>query len=258
MWHRSGQGLRRASLAAALLAAGLAPAAASAQELFVNGMPAEQEGYETRVVRYADLNLASPEGARSLARRVHAAVHGVCLDSLTGFRDLETRIAERSEGLPVLVVEYLTALAASADETNVLDHVPPGAAELLRARLGEVDALGRQVLGAAAIMGRTFDAAMIQRVSRRTPDETVRVIEAAVGAGLIAGSAAGEERYDFHHEAIRQQLLADMTPARRRLLHLRLADLAEDLPGPAGERAGLVARHAEAAGDGARAARAHR
>lgn len=172
--------------------------------------------------------------------------------------DLETRIAERSEGLPVLVVEYLTALAASADETNVLDHVPPGAAELLRARLGEVDALGRQVLGAAAIMGRTFDAAMIQRVSRRTPDETVRVIEAAVGAGLIAGSAAGEERYDFHHEAIRQQLLADMTPARRRLLHLRLADLAEDLPGPAGERAALVARHAEAAGDGPRAARAHR
>ncbi|HEX5465543.1 MAG TPA: AAA family ATPase [Candidatus Limnocylindrales bacterium] len=172
--------------------------------------------------------------------------------------ELQARVAERTEGLPVLVVEYLSALAASGDETDALSHLPPGAAELLRARLGEVDALGRQVLGAAAAMGRTFDLAMIQRVSRRTPDETVRVIDAAVAAGLIAGSPAGGQRYDFRHEAIRQQLLADMTPARLRLLHLRLADLAEQLPGPAGERAALVAQHAEAAGERARAAWAHR
>ena len=69
-------------------------------------------------------------------------------------RELSRRLYDETEGVPLLVVEYLNALTTGADDNW---PVPTGVNDLLRARLDRVSDTGRQVLAAAAVLGRSFD-----------------------------------------------------------------------------------------------------
>ncbi len=145
--------------------------------------------------------------------------------------DAAQRLWERTEGVPLLLVEYLRA---NGDD----ELVPAGARELLRARLDPVTQTGRQVLSAAAVLGRSFDADTVRAVSGRTDEETVTALEEAVRRGLVV---EGATEYDFAHALLRSVTLDETGLARRRLLHGRAADV---LDGPAA----VVARHLQQAG----------
>jgi tetratricopeptide (TPR) repeat protein len=116
--------------------------------------------------------------------------------------------------------------------------LPTGVRELLRARLDPVSETARQVLAAAAVLGRSFDTATVRAVSGRTDEETVAALEEGVGRGLVR---EGSREYDFDHELLRTLIYDDTSLARRRLLHGRAADA---LARPAA----VVARHLQLAG----------
>ena len=79
----------------------------------------------------------------------------------------------------------------------------------------------RQVLAAAAVIGRSFDVDTVRAASGRGDEETVTALEELVRRGLVR---EGRYDYDFAHEQLRR-LVADETGlARRRLLHGRVAD----------------------------------
>ena len=75
---------------------------------------------------------------------------------------------EETEGLPFLLVEYLNSLGGDPDWA-----LPAGARELLLARLDPVSETGRQVLAAAAAIGRSFDVDTVRAASGRGDEETV-------------------------------------------------------------------------------------
>ena len=155
------------------------------------------------------------------------------------------RLFAESEGLPFLVVEYLQVLDASSVSSDEWS-LPTGARDLMRARLGQVSEVGRQLLAAAAVIGRSFDADGVRLTSGRAEEEVVTGLEELAGHGLIR---EGGQEYDFSHETLRALVHADMSLARRRLLHRRAAQVSTD---PASQ-----ARHLQLAGDAEAAAAAH-
>jgi predicted ATPase len=132
---------------------------------------------------------ARPGTAAGLARQLHAV----------------------TEGLPFLLTEYLRAPAGDAEW-----RLPAGARELLRSRLASVSETGRQVLSAAAVIGRSFDSETVRVTSGRGEEETVDALEELSGRGLVREGAVD---YDFGHEQLRRLVYDDTSLARRRLLH---------------------------------------
>ena len=156
---------------------------------------------------------------------------------------LSSRLWERTEGVPLLLVEYLRALDPDSEELSL----PEGVRNVMRARLEPLSPTARQVLSAAAITGRSFAVDTVRVVSGRTDEETVSALEELVRRGVVR---EGVDDYDFSHEQLRTLVYDDTSLARRRLLHGRAAAVPR-LP------IGAVARHLHLAGRDAEAAAAH-
>ena len=162
--------------------------------------------------------------------------------------DVERRVFLESEGLPLFVAEYLAAMAAGEPVESVLTDELRG---LLDRRLAGLSDVARQVLGAAAAIGRSFDFDTVRQASGRSDEESVSALEDLVACGVVRESEDADPTYDFSHSKIRELAYEQMGPARRRLLHARIAAA---LSGPPG----LVASHLRLAGDQAGAAEQHR
>jgi tetratricopeptide (TPR) repeat protein len=178
-----------------------------------------------------------------------------------GSRPGEARIDalfESSEGLPLYVV------AALAEPGSAFTTTPGGVHALLRTRISSVSEVGRQILGAAAVIGRSFDPNLVRATSGRSDEETVQGLEELMRRGLvreIETSAADEPRLDFTHASLRDVAYGSLSLVRRRLLHGRVADALAGAPAsvrPDRSRWSLIAYHQTLAGHSQAAAEAHR
>jgi hypothetical protein len=149
------------------------------------------------------------------------------------------RLAAASEGLPLYVIEALTAGEGFVPET-----LPAGVSAVLRARLTAVGETAGQVLAAASVIGRSFDLATVRHTSGRTDEETVDALDEGLRRGLVREAPTG---YDFVHGALRDLAYEATSLARRRLLHRRVAEaLRLDLGGSGRDdlaRLVLIATH---------------
>jgi len=168
---------------------------------------------------------------------------------------LGRRLFEESEGVPLLVAEYLRALADGPAARGSAWPMPGNVRELLRARVNALDETSRQVLQAAAVLGRSFDAALAEQASGRSDEEAAAALETLIARGMVRGSS--DESCDFVHDKLRELVYEGIPLARRRLLHLRIAQsIARRARGKrAGELAGQAARHYQQAGADEDAAR---
>jgi DNA-binding SARP family transcriptional activator len=153
------------------------------------------------------------------------------------------RVFRESEGLPLFVAELL---APGVEPSSAAG----GVRAAFEARLDAVSETSAQVLNAAALIGRTFDADTLRLASGRSEEEVAGALEELSARGVILESDAA---YDFGHERLRAIAEDRVGLARRRLLHRRIA---QALQGRRDESA-IVARHLELAGDDAAAALAH-
>ncbi len=172
--------------------------------------------------------------------------------------DLMARLAEESEGVPLLAVEHLHALADDG-ETDPW-AIPAGIRELLERQVARLSGNAQQVLSAAAVIGRSFALDTLLDASGRDLEETVSALEELSASEIVAEiDGEGEPRYDFRHHRLREVVYEETSAARRRLLHGRVAAALESRRHRAGDArpsAGLVAHHLRAAGDDEGAARA--
>ncbi len=144
-------------------------------------------------------------------------------------------VFRESEGLALFVAELL----ATGDGT---DRPPGGARAAIEARLDAVSEASAQVLSAAAVIGRTFDADTVRFASGRSSEEIAVALEELGARGLILERGEG---YDFGHERLRTIVEQRIGLARRRLLHRRIA---RALSARRGEPA-ILARHFERSRD---------
>jgi DNA-binding SARP family transcriptional activator len=166
--------------------------------------------------------------------------------------ELERRVYLESEGLPLFVAEYVATLAVGAEPIE--GSLAGGMRDLLAARLVGLEAMARQLLETAAVIGRSFDLDTVRAASGRSDEETADGLEDLVARGLVRELAGPEPAYDFTHGKLRALAYEEIGLARRRLLHRRVA---EALPRTSGNAA-LVAAHLQHAGDPSSAAEQHR
>ena len=181
---------------------------------------------------------------------VRAAYHG------GGSAELGQRVHLESEGLPVFVAEYLATVHAGGEPAH--DALSPHARGLLDGRLAGLGDVARQVLGAAAAIGRSFDLDTVRHASGRSDEETVAALEELAARGVVAESSGAEPAYAFAHQKLRALVYEQTGLARRRLLHGRVAAALSSGRRPDGESAALVAQHLHLAGDHLGAAERHR
>ncbi len=174
--------------------------------------------------------------------------------------DLAQRLWTASEGLPLVLIEYLdllTSLPAFPAETDWA--LPQGVRELFQSRVQPVSEAGRQLLTAAAAIGRSFDYDLLQAVSGRTEEECVTGLEELLAYRLVREMDG--LTYDFYHDQLRALVYEEASAARRRLLHRRIAEaLVRTERGAGGEHDEipvLLARHYAAAGMAQEAIAAH-
>lgn len=168
---------------------------------------------------------------------------------------ITARLMQETEGIPFFVVEYLAMLGP---EAGLEWQMPSTIRELLRSRVGLVGQMARQVLGAAAVIDRSFDFDTVWRAGGRTELETVDALDELVRHGLVVSSL--DASYEFSHEKLREFIYGSMSPARRRVLHRRVAEAfiaADKRSGYSSQLVALIARHLQLGGLDEEAARYH-
>ena len=132
-----------------------------------------------------------------------------------------------SDGNPFIVVETVRALEqASATRGPGAPLLPPRVRELIAERLARLGRRARELLATAAVIGRQFDFALLQRAGGLTAAETAEAVEELVRRHVL--HRLGDE-LDFTHDRIRDTVYEAVLPARRRLLHGTVAAALEAL-----------------------------
>jgi DNA-binding winged helix-turn-helix (wHTH) protein/tetratricopeptide (TPR) repeat protein len=107
-------------------------------------------------------------------------------------------------------------------------EVPRNLRVVVGRRLGRLGAMTREILEAAATIGRSFPFDLLEAATAAAPDPLLDCLDEAEHTALIASSES-EARFEFSHELVRQVVLSSLSGARRERLHLDIANAIERL-----------------------------
>jgi predicted ATPase len=125
---------------------------------------------------------------------------------------------------------------------------------LIGRRLERLSEPAHRMLIAAAVVGRDFDAGLMEAFGELSGRELREALDEATRARLV--SALGSDTYRFSHDLVRQRVLAGMPLPRLQAYHLAVADTLERVYGKvAKEHASEIAYHLYQAGTAAAAVR---
>jgi DNA-binding SARP family transcriptional activator len=148
-------------------------------------------------------------------------------------------------GNPLLAIE-LARSAKGADEGGSFH-------ELVRERIARLDLDGADVLRWASLLAPRIDAASLVRVTGLGANRVGEILESAERLALLLPVERG---YRFSHDLVASSIYRDIAPARRKVMHARVAEILERDAAVDLDRAADLAHHASLSGDAALAARA--
>lgn len=210
---------------------------------------------EARVLKLP--GLAARDTAALLSSHLGTPADGAFVD----------RVHRVTEGNPLFIEEIARHVLSSgtpADAGNL--QIPERVVEIIRGRLEALDERVHELLSVAAVIGREFDLALLERASRLGRDEVFRRLEPALARRIVMSSPEPSGECRFAHALFREVLYDSMTLALRTEIHGRVADTlsewavtGEDLPmallshhhllAAPGGRSELAALYARKAGD---------
>lgn len=139
------------------------------------------------------------------------------------------------------------------DLDSFLDHwtLPSNIHLLLRRRLESISFQSRQVLFTAVVMGDEFTQELIEAVTGLDSEEVVQAFEELVWTHFIAPLHTKDTnpRYAVVHERIRNAIHLELSHARERMLHRKIAKALESFSTDGKQGASKIAKHYEAAGE---------
>ena len=191
-------------------------------------------------VRAEDADVAARLADRAAVVRLGALPRSAvdALAAAAGLTAHGEQVMARTAGHPLSVVEYLRALAQGDA------GVPESLADAVLTRVARLDAAGRTVVEAAAVLRRRIDPALLAALVESSDVATTRVCEELVRLRLLVRSG---HHYEFANDLLQECVHAALPPALSLAYHRRAADLTSDRPE-------MMAEHAHHAGDEPRAA----
>lgn len=139
---------------------------------------------------------------------------------------LQAAVWTASEGNPFVIVETIRAIGEEGGREGGGLLLPSRVREVIAGRLARLRPEIRQLVEAAAVIGRDFDFALLARAAGLTEADTAIMIEELVRRRLL--HAVGD-RIDFIHDRVREVARAAVLPLRRRVLHGGVARAMEQL-----------------------------
>ena len=170
----------------------------------------------------------------------------VLLDGAPADPGLRARILQAAEGNP-LFVEEMVAFVRESPGSGVA--VPATIQALLAARLDQLDAVERDLLGRGSVEGRSFHRGAVQALSPEGAELTVP-LTALVRRELLRPErpqVPGEDAFRFRHLLIRDAAYEALPKAVRADLHERFAAWVAERDSDVVERDELVGYHLERA-----------
>jgi predicted ATPase/tetratricopeptide (TPR) repeat protein len=157
--------------------------------------------------------------------------------------EAEVRLARtlqrETDGNAFFVVELLRHL----DESGMTGGLPGSIREVVGRRVARLGDKAMYVLSRAAVIGRDFELDVLNRVGDAEEDDLLDILEGAEQAALVAEDEGPGTRYRFVHALIQQTLYQDLSTARRRRTHERVAETLEALGGERSARFPELTRH---------------
>ena len=144
-------------------------------------------------------------------------------------------IYAKSEGHPF----FMTELSRQLRDENTLGlaeiAVPDAALHLVRQSLSKLEADARDVLAAAAVIGRTFELRLLRLITGLDWRTVMRSIDAAVEANVVVAAPDSNTTFSFAHDLLRAVLYDGLAPSEQRRWHGRTIE-ALDLRAEARDR----------------------
>lgn len=221
-----------------------------------NALASLRSGQGLETIR---LEAISPEAMRALLAELIGTNEGP--ERFSGW------LTERSGGNPFFALETLKALFESGalEERDGVWHtaldeittdyreleVPGRVAQLVERRVLRLSEPARRVVQAASVVREGFTVKLLSGVVGLSEFAVLDALEEVEKAGLVVNAR-------FHHDITRQSVYGGLADARRRALHLRVAEGLEGAAEPlviaqhwleGGEEAKAFPRLLEAAGD---------
>ena len=132
---------------------------------------------------------------------------------------------EQTEGNPYFVeevVRHLRDAGAPAAEAALAEAgVPAGVREVTARRSRRLSATAREVLHVAAVVGREFDVALLERVAGIRGEEVLAALGEVVRARMLHAVDGG---YAFTHALVRASLQDEVPAERRAHLHAAIGE----------------------------------
>ena len=136
-----------------------------------------------------------------------------------------------TEGNPFFAREVLALLLAEGRLDDPPDELPlpDGVRETIRRRLEPLDERQFATLEIAAIIGRTFHLATLERASPLERDSVLEALDAAAALGLVEPVPGSLGEYRFGHVLIRDTLFTGMPIAARLTGHRVVGEALEQV-----------------------------
>jgi DNA-binding SARP family transcriptional activator len=135
-----------------------------------------------------------------------------------------TRLYQETEGNPLFIIEMMRAHARGAGLRDG-HELPSTIQATIQARFVHITPQARDLLSKAAVIGRAFDYDLLAQISGMSEDILVTRLDELWRRRIIREH--GGTGYDFSHDKFREVAYAELSEARRRLLHRRVAQTLE-------------------------------
>jgi DNA-binding SARP family transcriptional activator len=144
------------------------------------------------------------------------------------------RIHQETEGNPFYIEEIVRNLvaagvhvgSATASELQRFE-LPEGVKRMIARRLERLNPGTIEWLRVASVVGRDFDAELLEQLLDLDEEQFLTALEEALAAGVLLESTAVPGRYSFAHTLIREALYEGMSAPRRARLHRRVGEALE-------------------------------
>ena len=167
---------------------------------------------------------------------------------------------QETEGNPLFVVEILRVPTwIDSSENNQSPSRAetfvqlPGIQAVVSRRLGQLSPAARAILEVAAVIGRSFTFGVVAQATHLDEDAVVRGLDELWQRRIVREH--GADAYDFTHGKLRDGGYLELSAARQRVLHRRVAEAMErEYAANLDSVSGQVAMHYQRAGRASQAA----
>jgi class 3 adenylate cyclase/tetratricopeptide (TPR) repeat protein len=240
-------------------------ATAGARNLLIVNFRPEYHAEWMQKSYYRQLPLAplGPEAIRELL--------GDLLGGDASLSGLSEAIHERTRGNPLFSEEVVRSLIEAGNLEGTRGHyrlvtpvdalaIPASVHAVLAARIDRLPEREKQVLQAAAVIGKKFPEPVLAEVAELPGADLAGALAALEGAEFLYEDALYPvAEYAFKHPLTQEVALESQLQSRRRRIHAAVARaLQEAHPQQLDEQAAVIAHHLEQAGEELEAARWHR